>query len=153
MSRDRRGDAGPVVCPSRRCHRPGARPLPRAPLAVRRHDAEGRARGHLLADQQDDPEDPAGLAFADAPERAGVLEVVVDSRERYAWKFEKQQVTLSRRALVVGDYAIEVDGETVGVVERKRLAELAGNVVDGSLLVTLGELATVRRSAIVVEDR
>jgi hypothetical protein len=30
---------------------------------------------------------------------------------------------------------------------------LAGNVVDGSLLVTLGELATARRAAIVVEDR
>jgi ERCC4-type nuclease len=39
------------------------------------------------------------------------------------------------------------------VVERKKLAELAGNVVDGSLLVTLGELATARRAAIVVEDR
>jgi ERCC4-type nuclease len=64
---------------------------------------------------------------------AGVLEVVVDSRERYAWKFEQQQVKLSKRALVVGDYAIDADGETVGVVERKKLEELAGNVVDGSL--------------------
>jgi ERCC4-type nuclease len=35
--------------------------------------------------------------------------------------------------LVVGDYAIDADGETVGVVERKKLEELAGNVVDGSL--------------------
>lgn len=94
-----------------------------------------------------------GLRLPTRRSVAGVLEVVVDSRERYAWKFERQQVTLSRRALVVGDYAVEVDGETVGVVERKRLEELAGNVVDGSLLVTLGELATARRSAIVVEDR
>jgi ERCC4-type nuclease len=84
---------------------------------------------------------------------AGVLDVVVDTRERYAWKFEKQQATTERRALVVGDYAIELDGEVVGVVERKRLTELAGNVVDGSLLVTLGELSTARRAAIVVEDR
>jgi hypothetical protein len=83
----------------------------------------------------------------------GVLDIVVDSRERYAWKFEKQQATTSRRALVVGDYAVELDGEVVGVVERKKLQELAGNVVDGSLLVTLGELVTARRAAIVVEDR
>jgi ERCC4-type nuclease len=62
-------------------------------------------------------------------------------------------VKLSKRALVVGDYAVEVDGETVGVVERKKLEALAGNVVDGSLLVMLGELATAKRSAIVVEDR
>ena len=84
---------------------------------------------------------------------AGVLDVVVDSRERYAWKFEKQQATTERRALVIGDYAVELDGEVVGVVERKRLTELAGNIVDGSLLVMLGELAAARRAAIVVEDR
>jgi ERCC4-type nuclease len=84
---------------------------------------------------------------------AGVLEIVVDTRERYAWKFERQQVTLTRRALTVGDYAVEVAGEVVGVVERKKLAELASNVVDGSLLVTLGDLATARRAVIVVEDR
>jgi hypothetical protein len=84
---------------------------------------------------------------------AGVLEIVVDTRERYAWKFERQQVTLGNRALTVGDYAVEIDGEIVGVVERKKLAELASNVVDGSLLVALGELAAARRAAIVVEDR
>jgi ERCC4-type nuclease len=57
------------------------------------------------------------------------------------------------RALTVGDYAVEVDGEVAGVVERKKLQELAANVVDGSLLVTLAELSTARRAAIVVEDR
>jgi hypothetical protein len=53
-------------------------------------------------------------------------------------------VTLSRRALVVGDSAVEVDGETFGVVERKRLEELAVNVVDGSLPRLLA--APVRRT-------
>lgn len=84
---------------------------------------------------------------------AGVLEIVVDTRERYAWKFERQQVTIAKRALPVGDYAVEIDGDVVGVVERKKLAELAGNVVDGSLLIRLGELAAARRAAVVVEDR
>lgn len=94
-----------------------------------------------------------GMRLPTKRSAAGVLEVVVDSRERYAWKFEKQQATTERRALVVGDYAVELDGAVVGVVERKRLTELAGNMVDGSLLVTLGELAIARRAAIVVEDR
>ncbi len=94
-----------------------------------------------------------GMRLPTKRSAAGALEIVVDSRERYAWKFETQQATTSRRALVVGDYAVEVDGDVVGVVERKKLAEIAGNVVDGSLLVMLAELATARRAAIVVEDR
>jgi hypothetical protein len=94
-----------------------------------------------------------GMRLPSARSAAGVLDIIVDTRERYAWNFEKQQATTERRALVVGDYAVELDSDVVGLVERKRLTELAGNVVDGSLLVTLGELATARRAAIVVEDR
>src|SRR3954468_16097894 len=94
-----------------------------------------------------------GMRLPTRRSAAGVLGIVVDTRERYAWKFERQQVEITKRALIVGDYAVEADGEIVGVVERKKLAELAGNVVDGSLLVMLGELATARRAAVVVEDR
>jgi hypothetical protein len=81
------------------------------------------------------------------------LEIVVDSRERYPWKFDKQQATTARHALRIGDYAVELDGEIAGVVERKTLQDLASCLVDGSLLVALGELAAVPRAAIVVEDR
>ena len=81
------------------------------------------------------------------------LEIVVDTRERYAWKFEKQQASTTRQALQVGDYAVELDGEIAGAVERKTLQDLATCLVDGSLLITLGELATLPRSAVVVEDR
>jgi len=94
-----------------------------------------------------------GMRLPTRRSAGGVLEIIVDTRERYAWKFERQQATLAKRALTVGDYAVEVEGAVVGVVERKKLTELASNVVDGSLLVTLGELATATRSAIVVEDR
>ena len=58
-----------------------------------------------------------------------------------------------KRALVVGDYGVELDSELVGVVEPKKLQELAANVIDGSLLLRLGELASTRRAAVVVEDR
>ncbi|MBK5221594.1 MAG: ERCC4 domain-containing protein [Acidimicrobiia bacterium] len=94
-----------------------------------------------------------GMRLPTKRSAAGVLPIVVDTRERYAWKFERQQASLTKRALTVGDYAVESDGEVVGVVERKKLTELAGNVVDGSLLVMLGELSVARRAAIVVEDR
>lgn len=94
-----------------------------------------------------------GMRLPTRRSAAGVLAVVVDTRERYPWKFERQQVTTARRALPVGDYAVEHEGQVVGVIERKRLEEVAGNVVDGSLLVTLGALSTARRSAVVVEDR
>lgn len=95
----------------------------------------------------------SGMRLPTRRSAAGVLEIVVDTRERYAWKFERQQVTLAKRALAVGDYAVEVGGEIVGVVERKKLEELASNVVDGSLLLRLAELATAPRAAIAVEDR
>lgn len=94
-----------------------------------------------------------GLRMPTRRSAAGSLEIVVDTRERYAWKFTEQQATTVKRALVVGDYAVEVDGTMVGAVERKTLADLTKCVVDGSLLMTLAELATVPRAAIVVEDR
>jgi hypothetical protein len=94
-----------------------------------------------------------GLRVPTARSAGGVLEIVVDTRERYAWKFADQQATTTRRALTVGDYAVESDGEVVGIVERKTLDDLAGRLVDGSLLILLGELASAPRAAIVVEDR
>ncbi len=81
------------------------------------------------------------------------LHILVDTRERYAWKFSDQQATTEKRALRVGDYAVEIDGRMVGVVERKTLGDLAARLVDGSLLLALGELAGVDRAAVVVEDR
>jgi hypothetical protein len=94
-----------------------------------------------------------GMRLPTRRSAGGVLDIVVDTRERYAWKFETQQATTTKRALLVGDYGIELDGALVGVVERKRLADLATTIIDGSLLVRLGELAAARRAAIVVEDR
>lgn len=94
-----------------------------------------------------------GLRVPTRRSAAGELEIVVDTRERHAWKFTDQQATVVKRALVVGDYAVELDGTVVGAVERKTLQDLAGVLVDGSLLMTLAELATVPRAAVVVEDR
>ena len=91
--------------------------------------------------------------------RAGGLEelaILVDTRERYPWRFGRQRgVSLERRALPVGDYAIEAPGGhgLAAVVERKSLADLAGSLVDGSLNYLLAELAAMPRAVVVVEDR
>lgn len=82
------------------------------------------------------------------------LEIVVDTRERYAYKFPTQQVKLVKRALPVGDYAVaEQDGRSMAVVERKSLQDLVSSLQNGTLRFRLTELATVPRAAVVVEDR
>jgi hypothetical protein len=86
------------------------------------------------------------------------LEVVVDTRERYAWKFAEQQATTIKRAIPVGDYAVELDGRVVAVVERKSVDDLVSTIVGGKLWMLLAELSAFtgepgRVAAIVVEDR
>ena len=83
----------------------------------------------------------------------GPLEVVVDLRERYPWRFASLPVTLERRRLPVGDYGVFEDGRLVAVVERKKLEEFAGAAVQGRLQLQLAELATMPRAAVVIEGR
>jgi hypothetical protein len=83
----------------------------------------------------------------------GELVILVDTRERYPYRFARQAATTHRQALPAGDYGVEVDGEIVAVVERKSVADLAGSLVNGSLAYALAELATLDRAAVVVEDR
>jgi hypothetical protein len=86
---------------------------------------------------------------------AGVaeLQIVVDAHERYPYGFSFQQVRTVRRALACGDYAVELGGVVVGVVERKSVSDLISSLTSGRLRFALAELATVRRAAVVVEDR
>ena len=79
--------------------------------------------------------------------------IVVDTRERYPYRFAKQQVETERRSLPVGDYGVLVDGEPVGIVERKSLADLARAVTDGGLAFRMAELSAIDHGAVVVEDR
>lgn len=86
---------------------------------------------------------------------AGVaeLQIVVDSREQYAYRFATQQATTVRAALSCGDYAVRVDGQVVAAVERKSLVDLVGSILNGTLRYALAELAALPRAAVVVEDR
>lgn len=82
-----------------------------------------------------------------------VLDIVVDSHERYAWNFADQQATTRRAGLIAGDYGIELDGRLVAAVERKSLADLVSTLTTGKLRYVLADLAALDRAAVVIEDR
>lgn len=81
------------------------------------------------------------------------MEILVDTREQYAYRFTAQQVVTVKRALPCGDYGIVVDGHLVAAVERKSLSDLVSSLINGRLRYALGELASLPRAAVVVEDR
>ena len=82
-----------------------------------------------------------------------VLEILVDTHERYPWRFSAQQATTRKAALHAGDYAVESDGEIVAAVERKTVADLVATLTSGKLRYLLAALSAVPRAAVVVEDR
>jgi hypothetical protein len=81
------------------------------------------------------------------------LEILVDTREQYPYRFSGQQVHAVRRALPSGDYAVSVDGRLVAAVERKSLPDLVGSLTNGSLRFAIADLAALPRAAVVVEER
>lgn len=82
------------------------------------------------------------------------LQILVDTRERYPYRFVRQQTSTAQVALAAGDYGVRApDGELLAVVERKSLADLASSLSGGTLVFELGKLAEARRAAVVVEDR
>lgn len=81
------------------------------------------------------------------------LEILIDTRERYAYQFGAQQVSTTKRALPSGDYAVTVDGSVVAAVERKSLEDLVSSLINGKLRFALGELSLLPRAALVVEER
>lgn len=81
-----------------------------------------------------------------------VLHIIVDSRERYAYKFSAQQATTEKRALGVGDYGI-FDGDTlVAAAERKSIEDLSSSLLSGTLTYVMAELATLPHGAVVVDS-
>jgi ERCC4 domain len=81
------------------------------------------------------------------------LTILVDTRERYPYKFAHQQATTERQALPAGDYGIAHDDEIAAVVERKSLHDLVRRLIDGQLTYAIADIAALPRAAVVVEDR
>jgi hypothetical protein len=87
------------------------------------------------------------------------LTILIDTRERYPYKFTQQQASTERRALPAGDYGIAHDDQIVAIVaivaivERKSLHDLVRRLIDGQLTYALADMAALPRAAVVVEDR
>ena len=81
------------------------------------------------------------------------LAILVDSYERYAYKFSGKPVSLTRQALRCGDYGVERDGALIASVERKSLPDLVSSLLSGNLRFAVAELAGLPNAAVVVEDR
>ena len=82
------------------------------------------------------------------------VEIIVDTRERYPFRFARQQASTSRAALAAGDYAVcRADGSIIAAVERKTIEDLANGLNDGTLVFELAKLGELPRSALVVEER
>ncbi|MEI4279133.1 ERCC4 domain-containing protein [Klenkia terrae] len=94
-----------------------------------------------------------GVALPTARAAGQVLEIVVDTAEKYPWTFGHQQAVTTRRRLAAGDYAVLRDGEVLAAVERKTLADLVTSLRSGKLTYAMAELSALPRSAVVVEDR
>ncbi len=92
-----------------------------------------------------------GRRISDLP---GPLTILVDTRERYPYRFTKQQTESTRATLPAGDYAVQdAEGHIVAAVERKTIGDLAGSLNNGSLAFELAKLAGLPRAALVVEER
>ena len=94
-----------------------------------------------------------GVHLPTARASGQVLEILVDSGEKYPYAFGHQQATTRRQRLAAGDYAVELDGAVVAAVERKSVNDLAGSLLSGKLTYALAELSALPRAAVVVEDR
>ena len=130
-----------VVRATRRRHRPRPSTGTGKPVADRLHEAQGRARGNLLADRAHcEGREAHG---ARPGRRASWLDdfvIQIDTRERYPYKFPRQQASTTRRALHVGDYGVLLDDEVVAAVERKSLDNLVHGLVDGSMQSQVADL-------------
>ncbi|MGH7583867.1 MAG: ERCC4 domain-containing protein [Gemmatimonadales bacterium] len=78
------------------------------------------------------------------------LAIVIDSNERYAWRFPG--ATITTRKLAVGDYALAGDDGIVAVVERKSYDNLLSDFgAIQALHQQLADLASVPAAALVIE--
>ena len=82
-----------------------------------------------------------------------ILDIVIDTAEKYPYTFSSQQTSTTRQQLPAGDYAIRFGDEVVAAVERKTLEDLAASLLSGKLTYALAELTALPRAAVVVEDR
>lgn len=87
---------------------------------------------------------PKGRAISDA-------RILVDTRERYGFRFSARKVDTQRVTLPAGDYGVRLGDRLIASVERKTLENLSASLSDGSMGFQMQRLAEVPLSAVVVE--
>jgi len=81
------------------------------------------------------------------------LPILVDTRERYPYRFAGRDVQIERVALLAGDYAVAHGEAMVATVERKTIENFTASLSDGTLSFQMQRLAEVGAAAVVVEGR
>ncbi len=79
------------------------------------------------------------------------IEIEIDTRERYPYRFSGRVATTTRAALAAGDYGVRADGVLAASVERKTLENFTSSLSDGTLAFQLQRLSQLPRAAVVVE--
>jgi hypothetical protein len=81
------------------------------------------------------------------------FKVLVDTRERYPYRFAGRDVETERGALPAGDYAAGNAEAPIAVVERKTFENLVASVSDGTMSFQMQRLGEAPRAAVVIEGR
>jgi ERCC4-type nuclease len=80
--------------------------------------------------------------------------ILIDTRERYPYRFAGRDVEIERVVLSAGDYAVAYGEATAAAaVERKTLENFTASLSDGTLAFQMQRLAEVGAAAVVVEGR
>jgi len=81
------------------------------------------------------------------------LRVLIETRERYPYRFAGRHVEVERVALPAGDYAVARGEAMIATVERKTLENLVASLSDGTLAFQMQPLGELTRVAVVVDGR
>lgn len=91
---------------------------------------------------------PRGRTFRES------VAILIDTRERYPYRFANHSVERLREALPAGDYGVRnTSGVLLASVERKTLENLASSLSDGSFAFQMARLADLPLAAVAVEGR
>jgi hypothetical protein len=93
-----------------------------------------------------------GVHIPTARAHGQVLEILIDSGEKYPYRFSGQQARTARERLACGDYAVQLAGTIVAAVERKTANDLISSMISGRMRFLMAELAGLPRAAVVVEE-
>jgi hypothetical protein len=83
----------------------------------------------------------------------GGLTIEVDTREQRPYEFAGREVSVLRRALFAGDYAVRGASGVVAAVERKTANDFATSATSGVPAFAMADLSALPVSAVVVEER